>query len=91
VLHVAARSGDRDALAGELGDLLFSIANLARFLDIESEEALERTNRKFIRRFQQMEAKLTASGRPLADHTLEEMDAQWEQAKLTEDPPDAAK
>ncbi len=90
-LHDAVRSGDPDALAGELGDLLFSIANLARFLDIESEEALERTNRKFIRRFQQMEAKLTASGRPLAEHTLEEMDAQWEQAKLTEDPPDAVK
>jgi MazG family protein len=90
-LRDAARSGDRDALAGELGDLLFSIANLARFLDIESEEALERTNRKFIRRFQQMEAKLTASGRPLTEHTLKEMDAEWEQAKLTEDPPDAPK
>ena len=90
-LREAIRSGDRDALADELGDLLFSIANFARFLEFESEEALEQTNKKFIRRFQEMEAKLTASGRPLTDFTLEEMDAEWERAKLSESPPHGPK
>ena len=83
-LREALAGGDRRALVEELGDLLFSIANFARFLKIESEEALEQTNRKFIRRFQEMEQKLTASGRPLSDHTLEEMDAEWERVKLGE-------
>ncbi len=83
-LREALDSGDRHALAEELGDFLFSIANLARFLDVESEEALEQTNRKFTRRFQQMEAALTASGRPLTEFTLEEMDAEWERAKLAD-------
>jgi tetrapyrrole methylase family protein/MazG family protein len=83
-LREALAGGDREAVVDELGDLLFSIANSARFLTIESEEALEQTNRKFIRRFQQMERKLTASGRPLTDYTLEEMDAEWERIKLGE-------
>jgi len=90
-LREAIRSGDKHALAEELGDLLFSIANFARFLNVESEEALEQTNKKFIRRFQEMEAKLTASGRPLTDYTLEEMDAEWERAKLSESPPHGSK
>jgi tetrapyrrole methylase family protein/MazG family protein len=85
-LHEALASGDKDAVADELGDLLFSVANLARFLGFESEEALQRTNRKFIRRFQHMEQKLTASGRPLTEFTLEQMDAEWERAKLSEKP-----
>jgi len=85
-LHQALASGDKNAVADELGDLLFSVANLARFLGFESEEALERTNRKFIRRFQEMERKLEASGRPLTDFTLQEMDAEWERAKLNESP-----
>jgi len=83
-LREAVRGGDPGAVTGELGDILFSIANLARFLGIESEEALEQTNRKFARRFREMEARLTASGRPLADHTLEEMDAEWDRVKLSE-------
>lgn len=85
-LREALGRGDRQALAEELGDLLFSIANLARFLGLESEEALEQTNRKFIRRFQQIEKELTASGRPLTSYTLDEMDAAWERAKLVKDP-----
>jgi len=83
-LHEAIHQGDKEAMAEELGDLLFSIANFARFCDIESEEALEQTNRKFTRRFRQMEMQLTASGRPLAEHTLDEMDAEWERVKLSE-------
>ena len=75
-----ALGGDRQAVVEEVGDFLFSVANIARFLDIEAEEALEHTNRKFIRRFQQMEQELTASGRPLTDHTLEQMDAAWDRA-----------
>jgi MazG family protein len=87
-LREAVRSGDREAITAELGDILFSIANLARFLGFESEEALERTNRKFARRFREMETRLTASGRPLTDHTLEEMDAEWERIKRSENAPD---
>ncbi|MBN1918304.1 MAG: nucleoside triphosphate pyrophosphohydrolase [Verrucomicrobia bacterium] len=83
-LHEALASGDKDAVADELGDLLFSVANLARFLGFESEEALERTNRKFVRRFQTMEQRLEATGRPLKDFTLDEMNAEWERAKQGE-------
>ncbi len=85
-LREAIGDGDREAIAEELGDLLFSIANFARFLDFESEEALEQTNRKFSRRFRQMEATLTASGRPLEEYTLEEMNAEWERLKVSEKP-----
>ncbi len=83
-LREALAGGSREALIDELGDVLFSIANFARFLKMESEEALEQTNRKFTRRFQEMERTLTASGRPLTDYTLEEMDAEWERIKLGE-------
>ena len=67
--------------AGELGDVLFSIVNYARFLGIDPDEALERTNRKFIQRFQHMEQAVRADGRELSDMPLSEMDAYWERAK----------
>ncbi|OGX87584.1 nucleoside triphosphate pyrophosphohydrolase [Hymenobacter glacialis] len=67
--------------ADEFGDLLFSLVNFARFAGINPEEALERTNRKFISRFQYLEAAATANGQHLADLTLAEMDVYWEQAK----------
>lgn len=65
----------------EFGDLLFSIVNLARFLKIHPEEALFHTNEKFIRRFQYIEERVEESGRAFNDHTLEELDTYWNQAK----------
>lgn len=67
--------------ADELGDVLFSIVNYARFLGVDPDEALERTNRKFIRRFQFLERESARDGRRLGEMTLAEMDAYWERAK----------
>ncbi|WP_417767657.1 nucleoside triphosphate pyrophosphohydrolase [Stappia sp.] len=71
----------RDRIAGEIGDLIFAIANLARHLDIDPEEALKRTNRKFRHRFAAIEDAAEASGRTLDDLTLDEMEAVWQAAK----------
>ena len=67
--------------ADELGDLLFSIVNYARFLNIDPDEALERTNRKFIHRFQFLERESAKDGKKMGEMTLEEMDGYWERAK----------
>lgn len=67
--------------AQEFGDLLFSLVNFARFAGINPEEALERTNRKFIGRFQYLEAAAARAGQPLASLSLAQMDEYWEQAK----------
>ncbi|MBP7513366.1 MAG: nucleoside triphosphate pyrophosphohydrolase [Flavobacteriales bacterium] len=67
--------------ADELGDLLFSIVNYARFLDIDPDEALERTNRKFIKRFRFLETESAKDGKKMGEMTLPEMDAYWERAK----------
>jgi MazG family protein len=67
--------------ADELGDLLFSIVNYARFLSIDPDEALERTNRKFIQRFQYLERESAKDGKKMGEMTLEEMDGYWERAK----------
>jgi len=72
---------DAEKAAAEFGDLLFSLVNFARFAGINPEEALERTNRKFISRFQYLEHAAAAAGRRLPDLTLAEMDVYWEQAK----------
>lgn len=66
---------------GEFGDLLFSLVNYARFIDINPENALEKTNKKFIKRFQYLEEKAKASGKALQDMTLAEMDVYWNEAK----------
>ncbi|NQW28528.1 MAG: nucleoside triphosphate pyrophosphohydrolase [Flammeovirgaceae bacterium] len=66
---------------GEFGDLLFSLINYARFVDLNPEEALERTNKKFIKRFQYLEAATAKEGKKLSEMTLVEMDAYWERAK----------
>ena len=66
---------------GELGDLIFSLVNFARFIDINPETALERTNRKFIQRFQHLEKRANETGKILSDMTLAEMDVYWEEAK----------
>ena len=65
----------------EFGDLLFSLINFARFKKINPDEALERTNKKFIYRFQYLEEAAKKSGKNLSDMTLEEMDVYWNEAK----------
>jgi len=72
---------DRDKAESEFGDLLFSLINYARFIDINPEDALEKTNRKFIKRFQYLEAKAKENGRQLHDMSLAEMDVFWDEAK----------
>lgn len=72
---------DPERAEGEFGDLLFSLVNYARFIDINPETALERTNKKFIKRFQYLEEQARANGRALNDMTLAEMDVYWNQAK----------
>ena len=72
---------NKEKAMGEFGDLLFSLINYARFVDINPEEALERTNRKFIKRFQHLETASKADGKSIADMSLEEMDQYWEEAK----------
>ena len=73
--------GDTDALEAEFGDLLFSLVNYARFLGINPENALERTNKKFIRRFLHLEKRASESGKSLQEMPLSEMDVFWEEAK----------
>ncbi|MEP2670099.1 MAG: nucleoside triphosphate pyrophosphohydrolase [Cyclobacteriaceae bacterium] len=70
-----------EKIMSEFGDLLFSLVNYARFIDIDPEEALERTNKKFIKRFQYLESESVKDGRKLGEMTLEEMDMYWERAK----------
>lgn len=72
---------DKEKASGEFGDLLFSLINYARFIDINPEEALERTNLKFIKRFQYLENATKESGKSLSDMTLAEMDVYWNEAK----------
>jgi len=70
-----------DAMEAEFGDVLFSMVNYARFLNIDPENALERTNKKFIKRFQYLEEKAKEKGKSLKDMSLPEMDVFWEEAK----------
>ncbi len=72
---------EREKVESEFGDLLFSLVNAARLYDIDPETALEKTNKKFIKRFNYLEKKANASGRKLKDMTLDEMDEIWEEAK----------
>ncbi|MBU2996578.1 nucleoside triphosphate pyrophosphohydrolase [Cellulophaga baltica] len=72
---------DKDAMEAEFGDVLFSLVNYARFLKINPENALERTNKKFIGRFQYLEHKAKQLGKDLSEMTLAEMDVFWEEAK----------
>jgi len=84
-LHEAIALGDQKKVEEEFGDLVFSLVNLARFLNIDAENALEITNKKFIRRFTLMEEKALASGSKLDAMTLQEMDAIWNQIKHEKD------
>ena len=72
---------DADRMESELGDVLFSIINAARLYKINPENALECTNKKFIRRFNYLENKTIKQGKDLRSMTLEEMDRYWDEAK----------
>ena len=72
---------DRNEAEGEFGDLIFSLVNFARFIDLNPETAVERTNRKFIKRFQHLEKRAAEIGKALSEMTLAEMDVYWEEAK----------
>jgi XTP/dITP diphosphohydrolase len=72
---------DTKEAEGEFGDLLFSLVNYARFIEINAETALERTNKKFIKRFNYLEQEAKKAGKNLQDMTLAEMDVYWEKAK----------
>jgi len=74
-------NNNKDNIESEIGDLIFSVINAARLYDIDPETALERTNRKFIRRFNYLEKKTIKKGIPLQNMTLDEMNAIWEEAK----------
>ncbi|WP_345116062.1 nucleoside triphosphate pyrophosphohydrolase [Hymenobacter algoricola] len=79
--HADPARRNQERATAEFGDLLFSLVNFARFANINPEEALERTNRKFIRRFQFLETEAAREGHRLADLSLAQMDVYWEQAK----------
>ena len=80
-LQEEVKSGNHDKMEAEFGDVLFSMINYARFLKINPEDALERTNKKFIKRFMYLEQKAKSLNRDLKDMTLAEMDVFWEEAK----------
>ena len=80
-LKEALKSGQQDRVEDEFGDILFSLVNYARFLQIDAENALERTNRKFIHRFTAMEQQAMGHGKDLREMSLAEMDAIWNTVK----------
>ena len=80
-LDEAILTADKDKMEDEFGDLIFSLINYARFLKIDAENALERTNIKFINRFKKMEETAIHDGKELKDLSLEEMDAIWNAIK----------
>ena len=83
-LREAVASGDASHIHDEIGDLLFTIANIARKVNVNAEEALQSTNRKFMRRFESMESRVRERGQNLDQLELEEMDSLWEEAKAAE-------
>lgn len=80
-LHAEVKAQKHTAIEAEFGDMLFSLINYARFLKVNPEDALERTNKKFIARFQYLERKAAESGKSLRDMTLAEMETYWQEAK----------
>jgi XTP/dITP diphosphohydrolase len=80
-LQAEVDKGDQDAVEAEFGDVLFSLVNYGKHLGVNAEDALERTNKKFIKRFQYLESKAGELGKPLSDMTLAEMDVFWNEAK----------
>ena len=72
---------DKEKIADEFGDVLFALINYSRFLDINPDEALERTNRRFIQRFTHLEQAVVEDGKDLSDMPLAEMEEYWKMAK----------
>jgi tetrapyrrole methylase family protein/MazG family protein len=83
-IRAAMAGRDRAGTKEEIGDLLFALVNLCRFLSVDAEDALQATTAKFVRRFQEVERRARRQGRELRDCTLAEMDAHWEAAKREE-------
>ncbi len=83
-LYEAVAEGKQEKIEEEMGDVLFALINYSRFAKVDPEMALEKTNKKFIRRFQQIESMAAADGKVLHDMTLAEMDALWNKVKLLE-------
>lgn len=83
-LYEAVASGEQDRVEDEFGDVLFALVNYARFIKVDPENALERTNKKFIRRFQQIETLVSEQGKNLHEMTLTEMDELWNKVKEAE-------
>jgi len=77
----SVKPDNHEKMEGEFGDLIFSLINYARFIGINPEDALERTNKKFRKRFMHIEKRAAEEGRQLQDMSLEEMDVFWEEAK----------
>ena len=80
-LSAEIKQGKKDKIEDEFGDVLFSLINYARFIEVDPESALEKTNKKFIKRFQFLEKEAKKSGKQLTDMTLTEMDVHWEKSK----------
>ncbi len=78
-------AGDAERIRAELGDLLFSLTNVARLLDIDAEDCLRQAADTFTRRFKEVEATMTAEGRKLDEASVQELDRAWEAAKARED------
>jgi XTP/dITP diphosphohydrolase len=83
VRHEVTNGNHKEKVEDEIGDLLFSIVNAARLYDIEPETALEKTNRKFIKRFRFLEERAGENGRSLKEMSLDEMEQLWQEAKST--------
>ena len=79
--EIDTEKADKEKIEQEFGDVLFSLINYARFIDVDPESALEKTNKKFIKRFQYLEDETRKQGKALEDMTLEEMDVYWNKAK----------
>jgi len=82
-MHQSEINESKDELEGEFGDVFFALVNYARFLGIEPENALRRTNKKFINRFAYVESKIKETGRKINESNLEEMDIYWNESKKT--------
>ncbi len=80
-MHRSEKDGSHDEIESEIGDVFFALVNYARFLGVNPENALRKTNKKFIKRFGYVEKKITGSGRKLSESNLEEMDKYWEESK----------
>ena len=80
-LKKAEEKNNKEQIENEIGDLFFSLVNYARFLNVNPENALRKTNEKFLKRFQYIEEKIKETGRKITDSNLEEMDKYWEESK----------